>query len=195
MSKINNKSIILGLGILAIFAFGLIAFTPTETKAYYEFTPLIYYPVNETTPNPYPASNYYYPYSTSPYANPSSYYYTTPTPINNYTTPVYTTPTPIEGCGERTTGFSTTTGQSCVGNYVAPTPKTTSTVKTTPTTTSTDENTFSGLTANALFGSNGFMPSGLVQWIFFIILIAAIIFLWRYVYGEEKYRAEPMKHA
>ncbi|HAS80465.1 MAG: Cell surface receptor IPT/TIG domain protein [Candidatus Nomurabacteria bacterium GW2011_GWE1_32_28] len=58
-----------------------------------------------------------------------------------------------------------------------------------------DEN-YGSLTANALLGSNSFMPNGIVQWIFFVILIVAIIFLWRYVHrSEEVYMSEPMKHA
>ena len=52
------------------------------------------------------------------------------------------------------------------------------------------------LTANALYGSNSFMPSGLAQWIFFVILIIVIISLWRYIHrSEEKYMATPIKHA
>lgn len=54
---------------------------------------------------------------------------------------------------------------------------------------------FSGLTANALGGSDSFMPTGLLQWIILGIIIAVIIFLWRYVFAEEKYMSEPMKHA
>ena len=34
MNKINNKLIIFGLGILAILAFSVMVFVPTETKAY-----------------------------------------------------------------------------------------------------------------------------------------------------------------
>lgn len=56
---------------------------------------------------------------------------------------------------------------------------------------------YGSLTANALVGSSGnFMPTGLAQWIFLIIIICAIIFLWRYVHrSSEAYMAEPMKHA
>lgn len=51
------------------------------------------------------------------------------------------------------------------------------------------------LSANALFGSNGFMPSSFVEWLFTFILILIGIILWRKAYGEEKYRASPLKHA
>ncbi len=51
------------------------------------------------------------------------------------------------------------------------------------------------LTANALNGSNSFMPSGLMQWILAIAIIFAIIFLFRHIYGEKEYMTTPMKHA
>jgi|GEM_PF-1305020 len=55
---------------------------------------------------------------------------------------------------------------------------------------------YGSLTANALLGSNSFMPTGLLQWIGFIIMIILIIFLWRYINrSEEKYMKEPLKHA
>ena len=43
------------------------------------------------------------------------------------TTAVTTTPTTIPGCGNRVTGFSTATGQSCVGNTASATPATSAT--------------------------------------------------------------------
>jgi len=60
-------------------------------------------------------------------------------------------------------------------------------------TSNTNEN-YGNLASTALLGSNTFMPSGLVQWILFVILVLAIIFLWRYLYAEEKYMLEPVKH-
>jgi len=62
----------------------------------------------------------------------------------------------------------------------------------------TDSNTndsYSSLTANALVGSNSFLPTGLMQWIILAVIIVAIIFLWRYVHAEDKYLSEPLKHA
>ena len=55
----------------------------------------------------------------------------------------------------------------------------------------------SNLAANAVFGSdNGFMPSGLIQWIFFAILILIVVILVRRVTGgEDRYHKEPLKHA
>ena len=54
---------------------------------------------------------------------------------------------------------------------------------------------YGSLTANALVGSNSFMPSGLLQWIFALILIITIILIWRHMYGKKEYMATPMKHA
>jgi hypothetical protein len=198
MSKINNKLILI-LTILA-FVFGLSLATP----AYARQNGVIPFDYYATTGGEMPI------YSTgSIYTTPA--YNTVPVFTNVYTRPVYSTvynnPTVIEGCGNRNTGFSTTNGQSCVGNYVIPVSTTTNTTtnttvsKTTDTTkkvaTGSDINpTYGSLTANALFGSNSFMPTGLIQWIFFVLLILAIIFLWRYVhFSKEKYMSEPMKHA
>ena len=193
MNKINSKLILSGLEILVILAFGLIVLIPNETKAerpYY--IPYYYF-------NPQPANN----------------------PITNYSNPVVYSPT-IVGCEGRNTGFSTVTGQSCVGNYINnPTPTTVVrnyTYNTTNTTVpatvkeivnqeplkdnevtakANDINeSYGSLTANALFGSDSFMPSGLLQWILFVLLVVGIIFLWRYIHhSEEKYMSEPMKHA
>jgi len=177
MSKINNKLILI-LGILA-FIFGLSLASPVFAAG----GGTVQYGVT------------FSPEYSTQYTNPVQYV---------YPTPVVTSPTVIPGCEGRTTGYSTTTGQSCVGNYVAPAStttttntvsKTTNTNKSVATTSDVNPN-YGSLTANALFGSNSFMPSGLIQWIVFAILILLIVFLWRYVHrSEEKYMAEPMKHA
>ncbi|MEI6580634.1 MAG: hypothetical protein WCO07_00480 [bacterium] len=57
------------------------------------------------------------------------------------------------------------------------------------------ENSKYDLSANALFGSNGFMPSTFLQWFFVLILILFIIILWRKIYVGDKYKAKPLKHA
>ena len=55
--------------------------------------------------------------------------------------------------------------------------------------------TYSNLAANALFGcSDSFLPSGLVQWLLFAILVFLIIILWRSAHAKEKYMSEPLKH-
>lgn len=55
---------------------------------------------------------------------------------------------------------------------------------------------YSNFVANTLLGTHdGFMPSGLLQWVLTIIFILLIIYLWRYVTGErDKYMKSPLKH-
>ena len=62
-------------------------------------------------------------------------------------------------------------------------------------TTTTDTNSkSSNLAATAIFGSNGFLPSGLMQWILFAIIILLIVILARRVFGARaKYNEAPMK--
>lgn len=60
----------------------------------------------------------------------------------------------------------------------------------------TTNDTASSLTSNALFGTNSFMPSGLIQWVLFIIIILLIIIAVRKLFGaNEEYHSSPMKHA
>jgi hypothetical protein len=61
------------------------------------------------------------------------------------------------------------------------------------------ENTSNGngynLASNILFGSNSFLPSGLIQWIIFIIFILLIIILVRRIFGaKQHYEETPLKH-
>jgi hypothetical protein len=54
----------------------------------------------------------------------------------------------------------------------------------------------SNLVANAVYGSNSFMPSGILQWILFAILVLLIVILVRKIFGGAKdYHSTPMKHA
>jgi hypothetical protein len=54
---------------------------------------------------------------------------------------------------------------------------------------------FSNLASNAIFGSNGFLPSGLMQWILFAIAILLIVILARKISSAKKnYNETPMKH-
>ena len=83
----------------------------------------------------------------------------------------------------------------------------TSTTSTTTTTQNTNQSDNSGsqsgnqtgaLAAGAIFGSktsSTFMPSGLLQWIFFAILILLIVILWRKLYVSEDEKSKPLKHA
>lgn len=56
-------------------------------------------------------------------------------------------------------------------------------------------NQVGSLAAGAIFGSNAFLPSSLLQWIFFIILILLAIVLWRKLYISEEEKNKPLKHA
>lgn len=65
-----------------------------------------------------------------------------------------------------------------------------------PVPASEDAQNISNLASNALFGSNSFLPSGLMQWIMFAIVLLLIVILVRKVFGaQEKYHATPLKHS
>jgi hypothetical protein len=60
---------------------------------------------------------------------------------------------------------------------------------------STTDNSASDLASNAIFGSNSFLPSGIIQWILFAILILLVIILVRRIFGaREAYEELPMKY-
>ncbi len=62
--------------------------------------------------------------------------------------------------------------------------------------TSTDSNDGSSLASSVILGSGGFLPSGIIGWIFFAILILIIVILVRKVTGGAKrYHEAPLKHA
>ena len=62
--------------------------------------------------------------------------------------------------------------------------------------TENETDNYSNLASNAIFGSGSFLPSGLVQWILFAILILLIVILARKIFGaRENYDEAPMKHA
>lgn len=163
MNKINNQklnSFLLGLGILAIFAFGSVAI-PTQASADRGGT-VTPYGVTQFNNN-IPANDGY-----TPYVAPATTYTPPPATSTGYTN-VNTAPQgQVEGA---------------------------STTKTTTTTTekSTED---SSLSANAISARSGFLPSGLLQWIFFAILILLIVILVRKILGaDKKYEQTPLKHA
>lgn len=57
-----------------------------------------------------------------------------------------------------------------------------------------DEN-YSDLASNVIFGSNTFMPSGIVQWLLFAIFILLVVIIVRKLFLADKYHAKPLKHA
>ncbi|MFA5791504.1 MAG: hypothetical protein WC884_00490 [Candidatus Paceibacterota bacterium] len=62
-------------------------------------------------------------------------------------------------------------------------------------TNETDEN-YSSLASNAIFGTTGFLPSGLIQWVLFAIIILLIIIIVRKIFGaKEDFDTSLMKHA
>lgn len=169
MLKINNKLIILSLGILTIIAFGI--YSP-KTYAYYLYTNNGVVMMEDKV---YPTVQY-----ETTYTNNS-------TPIVNQTN------TTSNNTSE--TSDNTTTTNTTQNTNTTQTSSNTSEENNNVSTNDFNES-YGSLTANALLGSNSFMPTGLVQWIVFIIIILLIIFLWRYVHrSEEKYMMEPMKHA
>jgi hypothetical protein len=53
----------------------------------------------------------------------------------------------------------------------------------------------STLASNAVYGSNSFLPSGIIQWLFFAIFILVIVIFVRRMFGAtDKYHAAPLKH-
>jgi len=65
------------------------------------------------------------------------------------------------------------------------------------TTTTNQKSNPSNLAATAIFGSpNSFLPSGLIQWVLFAIIILLIVILVRRIFGAKKnYEETPMKSA
>ena len=61
--------------------------------------------------------------------------------------------------------------------------------------TGTQSDNTSNLASNVIFGTNSFLPSGLVQWVLFAIIILLIVILTRRILGHrENYLATPLKH-
>jgi len=85
---------------------------------------------------------------------------------------------------------------------VLPAPQTiitnTSTTSKSTNATASNKSTEDGtsLAASVIFGEKSFMPSSIVQWILFAILILVIVILTRKIFGGEKeFHSTPMKHA
>ena len=164
----TKQNIFFSFVILAIFIFGIIII-PVKANAQYGD----YYYNNHGYTNPVQNNNQYNHYQAPVYV---------PAPEPVYVNPA---PTPIV--------YSNTTNPNA---KVATAPRKVTTIETTSIkniNTATDIN--SNLVTSAIFGSNSFMPSGLVQWIFFAILVLLTVLLVRKIYGgSEKYYATPMKH-
>jgi hypothetical protein len=174
MKHIKNKSIKYGLRILTILAFVLIFAPFNVAHAYYS---------SQCTSGDWG--------STCQVGGDGNVNGDSPI----YQPPIYTAPpvvaTPIV--------YSTATNP----NPVTPTTvvihhKTTQAVATNTcgaTTATANPNSGNGLAASAVYGSNSFLPSGLIQWILFAIFILLIVILARHVFGsKKKYQESPLKH-
>lgn len=51
------------------------------------------------------------------------------------------------------------------------------------------------LTANALFGADGFFPTSLIGWLLLAILVLLLVIIFRKMFREDKYHETPLKHA
>jgi len=102
--------------------------------------------------------------------------YIAPAPLSNATT--NTTKVRSGAIGGSTTEVNTGNGNA---TYVEP---------------AANNQDYSGLASNAIFGGNTFLPSGLVQWILFAIFILILVILSRKLFGQkDKYHSAPLKHA
>jgi hypothetical protein len=172
MKKVNKKSINYGLKILTILAFVFI-FVPINKAAAQEV--LYGYGTNYGAGS---SGNYNNNYN-------NSYYNTTP-----YQPPVYIAPAPVATpiVYSNTTNPNSTSDVMTVHYTPAPVAKT-------KTNTSVAANSAKDLAANAVYGSNSFLPSGIIQWVLFAIFILLLVILVRKIFGaEEKYQAMPLKH-
>jgi hypothetical protein len=182
LKKMNKKSINYGLKILTILAFVF-----------------IFVPFNQASAQScFGANSYYYGItcsgtsgggSSSDYGNNNSYYYNPPVV---YQQPVYVAPAPAP---VTPTVYSNSSNPVAVVHYTDTVNSKTAVAKATTTTPATSTDSASGLAANAIMGSNSFLPSGLVQWILFAIFILLLVILARRVFGaKDAYNEAPMKH-
>ncbi len=191
MTKLNSIKIIniviWSLGILAILAMGIFLI-PKEAQAGVNY-------VADSTVN---VTNNF---TSSPSSNQNTLtynptYYQSPAPIYSYNTnyipaQTYTptqTITSVSYTDTPTIYSKTSVAKATTAN------KTTTVAK--ADTTITTKDSYNGLAANAVFGENGFLPSGLLQWILLAIIILIVIILARRVFGrKDKYHQAPLKHA
>ncbi|MDR3519581.1 MAG: hypothetical protein P4L63_01680 [Candidatus Pacebacteria bacterium] len=172
MKNTNHKSINLGLKTLTILAFAF-----------------IFVPFHIVAAQVYDASG-----GSGGYGAGGNVDSGVAAPITPYQPPIYTPPattTPIVYSNDTNPNPVTPTTVVVHKKKATPVVATTSTCTTTnPTGTANN-----GLSANALFGSNSFLPSGLIQWILFAIFVLLIVILVRTVFGgKKKYQESPLKH-
>lgn len=232
MNKINTKSIVLSLVMLAILTFGVIM-TPKETNAQSQYGGYIS-SINTIENNPKPVIKSITPSSSNIGAGTKTVTITGSGFVvnsiirlngsNRPTTFIDSSHLLVQITGNDTYsylsngGFFITVfngapggGYSNAAFFTVNNPSVTATTnKNTQNNNTTNNNStnftdapktdngnnnYSDLASNAIFGSNGIYPSGLIQWIFFAILVLLIVILVRRIYGaNKKYQTSPMKH-
>ena len=159
-------------------------------------------------------TNYVYSSNFGSYSNtyPNSYYNTYPSYYNNYVPApqhqkqiVYV---PVDGPTKTvyvntstTTDTTTDTTKTVAVNNTSNTTSNTDKINTATTsdtskaTSNNSRDTVSGLTSNAIFGTNSFYPSGIVQWVLVAIFILLLVILARRIFGaRDEYQLSPLKH-
>ena len=154
MKNINNKRIVFGFKIMVILILGVMVIPATTNAQYGGYVTT---GPNQNTNNPSSYPNYYQ----TPIYISEPVYIPTPAPV------VYVNPAPTP------TVYSNSTNPNKVASAPA---KIIAKAKTEPV---KDVDTDKSLTAGAIFGSDSFMPSNIIQWIFFAILILLMVILAR----------------
>ena len=173
MPKLNSAKITYNLAftliLLGVWILGVMVLKPVKADAYdyYGGSYLGGYN-NYTYPTPYQYS--YQPYQAN--------YYQTP-----YQTP-YQNVAPTTS-SQTSDSYNTTTSSSS---------KKVTTASNTVGLKNPQPGDYSNLAANALYGSSSFLPSGLIQWLFFAIIILLIVIFARKIFSP-KYFEGPLKHA
>ena len=180
MKNISNN--LINVFSILIFVFGLSLAYPTYADYTYTSNGAVFYP--DSSPTQVTA-----PISQTPVATQTN------TNINNTNTNTNNTTTNTSTKNSNTNTSSTSSNKNSTSSSNNSTVSGSTNANNTVATTSDINQSYGSLTANALVGSNSFFPSGLMQWIILIIIILAIIFLWRYVHAEDDYLREPLKHA
>ncbi|MFA6324930.1 MAG: hypothetical protein WCX46_01760 [Candidatus Paceibacterota bacterium] len=93
-----------------------------------------------------------------------------------------------------TTSVASTKTNTTNKNITSNTKDTTVKTENTDVSKKTSDKSNDSLSANALFGSNGFMPSNIFQWILLFILILLLVMIGRKMVKENK-GEQPLKHA
>lgn len=187
MKRVYNKSINYGIKILSILAFGIMLM-PTMASAQNYFLGGFGGSGGSSAPYNY-SYDAYYPSSTSSYYNGSGNTYS-----SGYSQSTAPTPPPTSYVAPTPVVYSSTVNQNSASsnstNRIVARNSTSSANK-----SAASLNTVSGLAANAFYGSNSFLPSGIVQWIIFAIFILLLVILARIVFGgRENYHSTPLKH-